>query len=161
MTLPHEHGVSAAVFSPADGRSLATASRDGTARVWEAASGRLVARLPHEGEVIALAFSPDGRYLATGSYDGTARIWEAASGHEVVRVQHDGPVEAVGFSPAGDLLVTTSVDGSARIWRTTPEESLSEACARLGRNLGRQEWTRLVGSEPYHTTCAGAPIPSG
>ena len=68
-TLGHESGVNAVVFSP-DGRLVATASGDQTARVWEVSSGKRVATLGHEDVVNAVVFSPDGRLVATASWDG-------------------------------------------------------------------------------------------
>src|SRR5262249_27997237 len=47
-------------FSP-DGRRLAGASRDGTARVWDAADGRPVHTLKHPGVVFEARYSPDGK----------------------------------------------------------------------------------------------------
>jgi WD40 repeat protein len=61
-------------FSP-DGTRLAAGSADGTAGLWEWATGREQARLQHGGQVWAVAFSPDGTRLATGSYDNAARLW--------------------------------------------------------------------------------------
>ncbi|MEQ8962294.1 MAG: hypothetical protein RLP02_30940 [Coleofasciculus sp. C2-GNP5-27] len=80
LTLPttvsqvsHENVVNAVAFSP-DGKYLATASYDNTARISEVNTGKEVARISHEDWVNAVAFSPDGEYLATASSDNTARV---------------------------------------------------------------------------------------
>ena len=65
----------AASFSP-DGRTVVTASRDQTARLWDAASGKELQRLTHDGWVNAASFSPDGRTVVTASTDETARLWD-------------------------------------------------------------------------------------
>ena len=52
-----------AAFSP-DGRFVVTASEDGTARIWEAATGKAIGEpLRHEKKVSSAAFSPDGRFV--------------------------------------------------------------------------------------------------
>ena len=72
----HTNAVIGVTFS-ADGRLLATASSDETARLWDPATGEHLRTLVgHTNEVSGVAFSPDGRLLATASRDKTAGLWD-------------------------------------------------------------------------------------
>ena len=76
----HKGEVNGVAFSP-DGTRLATASDDGTARIWDTATGTTITTLTgHTNAVLGVTFSPDGTRLATASADGTARIWDTATG---------------------------------------------------------------------------------
>ncbi|CAE8662053.1 unnamed protein product [Polarella glacialis] len=67
--------------APARRLRLLTVSEDGTARLWEAASGEVLQVLRgHRKDVTGGAFFPDGERILTVSLDCTAR---AASGEEV------------------------------------------------------------------------------
>jgi WD40 repeat protein len=112
--LEHDDAVYAVVFSP-DGTQVATGSGDGSARVFEAATGLETARLDHGGLVTAVAFSPEGGRLATGSNDRSARVFEAATGTQIAQLDHERTVTAVAFSPDGSRVVTGSNDRSARV----------------------------------------------
>jgi WD40 repeat protein len=64
----------AVAVSP-DGALVATGSLDGTAKLWDAATGREKLTLfGHDGPVNTVAFTPDGRFLATASADGTVSL---------------------------------------------------------------------------------------
>jgi WD40 repeat protein/serine/threonine protein kinase/TPR repeat protein len=117
--LGHTDRVRSIAYSP-DGRRLITASYDGTARVWDASTGRQLLILQgHGGPVLSATFSPDGRRVATGSYDKTARIWDAATGRQLLVLPHQDRVRSVAFSPDGRQLITGAYDKTARIWDAT------------------------------------------
>ncbi len=113
----HDHEVEHAAFSP-DGRQVVTASKDHTARVWDASTGEAVTPpLRHGHIVLKAAFSPDGRRVVTASHDGTARVWDARSGQPVSpALPHRSAVQDVSFSPDGRRVVTAGTDGVARVW---------------------------------------------
>jgi WD40 repeat protein len=100
------------------GRLLATASRDGSARVWDLETGGPPVVLSgHRGWVSSAVFSPDGRQLATSSYDGTARLWSGDRWADSVTLAgHRDRINSVAFSADGSRVVTASFDGTAIVW---------------------------------------------
>jgi len=111
----HEGPIYDVAFSP-DGKLIATSSLDNTARIWDAASGKVLVQLKHGARVVALTFSPDGKRLATASYDDKARVWNVSSSQEPVALPLGGRGYDVVFSPDGKWLATAGQDGYARVW---------------------------------------------
>jgi WD40 repeat protein len=124
-----------------------SASGDGRAIVWQAASGHEVLRVFHDRGVADAAFSPDATVLATAGRDRSARLSHIASGRELVRFTHEGAVECVAFSVDGHLVVTGGSDGRAvlALWR--PEDLIAEAKSRVYRRLDADERGRYIGDE--------------
>jgi WD40 repeat protein/tetratricopeptide (TPR) repeat protein len=104
-------------YSP-DGKTVLTGSRDNTARLWEAATGRpLGTPMAHQGWVQAVAYSSGGKTILTGSLDKTARLWDAATGRPLgTPMAHQNAVRAVAFSSDGKTVLTGSEDTTARLW---------------------------------------------
>jgi WD40 repeat protein len=113
----HTDWVRWAAFSP-DGRRIVTASKDRTARIWDAAIGRQITLLTgHTDGVRTATFSPDGGRVVTAAADKTARIWDAVTGLQILLLQgHTEDVRSAMFSPDGGRVVTAAADKTARVW---------------------------------------------
>jgi WD40 repeat protein len=86
------------------GRALAVAWRDGEVRVWEAATGKELARARGVGPGSpATAFSPDGRALAAAGPDGAFRLWDAGTGRELRRFGQQRAAPQPGMPALGQL----------------------------------------------------------
>jgi WD40 repeat protein len=102
-------------WSP-DGTRIATAGLDdGTAKVWDAATGQVIRDLYPEGSetsVRSVAWSPDGTRIATSGLSG-CRIWDTRSGEELLSFGVDA---FISWSHSGDRILGGSADGIARVW---------------------------------------------
>jgi tetratricopeptide (TPR) repeat protein len=141
--LAHEGAAVAAAFSP-DGRTVLTGSLDHTARLWEAATGKLLAVLHHEGQVRAVAFSPDGRVALTGSSDSAARLWE------MVRPAPDDPVR---LSAWVRVRTRKGFDANGAL-RALTEEEWQEAARELETHGG--DWEKPGDARSWRLVEGGA-----
>jgi WD40 repeat protein len=81
LSLPANTGTITSLGLDPKGRFVAASTGDllgrgpGEGIVWDAGTGREVARLRHPAGLYSVAFSPDGGRLLTGCADGAFRIW--------------------------------------------------------------------------------------
>ncbi len=117
----HTDQVRTAHFSP-NGKMLATASLDGTVRLWDMETGRAIRTLPVGDErCTGVAFRPDSKQIATGCHDGTVKVWEAATGN--ILEDFDGFKDnfaSVAWSPDGKVLAAGGGDKSVHLWSWEP-----------------------------------------
>jgi WD40 repeat protein len=123
----HAEWVKAVGISP-DEAHLASASSDGTMRLWNLASGEVVrvfAGFPRNLAASSLAFSADGAFLAAGSTAG-ARLWRLDGDASRVLQGHHTYVYLVTFSPDGTLIASSAFHGNVRLWDALTGELLAE-----------------------------------
>jgi WD40 repeat protein len=114
-------------FDPHGGR-VASASLDGTARIWDARTGAELLRIKHPDAPVVyvhrVQFGPDGRSLATADFSG-AHVWDATSGAKLLELRSDRLIGAVSFAPDGHALAT--VAGSVvTVWELPSGEKTRE-----------------------------------
>jgi eukaryotic-like serine/threonine-protein kinase len=117
MVWDHPQAVSTVAASP-DGKILFTASAD-AGRLWDAATGQLIALLPAPAPLAAgvkrgrgfsapALFSPDGRTLVTCHHDYSIRRWDAATGQPLgAPLAYPDPIAALRLRGDGALEVAT------------------------------------------------------
>ena len=156
LVLPgHTGTVIGLAFSP-DGKTIASASADGTVRLWETSTGKPVGRplTGHTGPVNGVAFSADGRTVASAGADQTVRLWEASTGKPIgpSLTAQTGPVKDVAFSPDGKMIASAG-DGTLGLWPSGMDAWARRVCAQAGRNLTQPEWNQYMVGRPYLRTC--------
>ncbi|ORX33747.1 WD40-repeat-containing domain protein [Kockovaella imperatae] len=117
-----------------DQRLVASASGDGTVRVWSS-TGDCLATLNEDcGDVYSVDWRPGTeRQLVSGCYDRILRVWDVERRHEIRTFSgHTQSVLAVAFDPVGNLLASGSKDRHVRLWDAVGGVCTSTIPACLG-----------------------------
>ena len=140
-----QRGAVRSVVLSTDGKRMVTGAADGTAVIWDTASGKPVTGIStrsryrpetgsfeegHDFNVARLRFlPPDGNVLLTTGFDGNLCLWNAdlkksGAGTQELRIPGLGLVNAVATSDDGSLIATSVANcdsqksGSASLWKT-------------------------------------------
>lgn len=131
FSMSHRSSLRAAIYSP-DGLSIATASDDGSAMLWDAQNGAALSTLVTGSAPLAeIAFAPDGAYLAARSPSGEVFLCDPAGRAAARRLDSPAPVTAMAWLPDRAHLVTGHTDNALRTFD-----------ARDGALVGTSTWTK-------------------
>jgi WD40 repeat protein len=138
----HLEGLKAARWSP-DGARIATASLDGTARIWDSTSGESLGTLVHTEAVEDLAWSPDGSRLVTSGQDGALLVWQVDTSTSSELPNPDKHrFSSLGWSPDGQRIVASSQrDLASVIWNVETDERIELDQGDLSCYLASPSWS--------------------
>jgi WD40 repeat protein len=140
MALVHQSELRSAHFS-SDGRHLLTGSGNGTVRLWDAASGRVLLSGISHGASVQAWFSSDDRWILTAGRDGVAQVWDAATGDAIFPpFKHNDYIRIAAITPDRQWLLTAGIDRCVKVWplatvRLTLAETERQAALLSGRTV--------------------------
>jgi polar amino acid transport system permease protein len=151
----HADAVVSVIFDP-KGSTLFSASRDGTIRLWDVASGQVEATLDVPGgqPLIGASLAADGGTLACITEDGGVHVWDVATGQVLQSIGPNESAErAVALSPDGTL-VAADDGANIQIWNARTGDPVQKLEGNWEDEITREEW---LGHEKEVTALAFSP----
>ena len=112
----HTAAVTKVEWSP-NGQLIASASRDGTVRIWDVETGTPgEVLIGHKSEVHAVGWHPDGERLASADSKGDLRVWRSDGRTLASWHGHSVGVVDLDWSPDGGLLASIDAGGTMVVW---------------------------------------------
>jgi WD40 repeat protein len=122
IELVGQQGRIRAATRTADGNRVVTLGDDRVFQVWDAATGKELARSTqtgedHEAGTHRIAIRPDGDHAATVGGDDMVRLWDVKTGRLLAVLEgHQGSSYGVAYNADGQRIVTASSDRTVRVW---------------------------------------------
>jgi WD40 repeat protein len=106
--LGHDGDITSVAFSP-DGKVIASASRDGTIKLWNLEGHEIKTHpISHHDWINEVSFSPDGKILASAGADGKIKLWSLEGEKLQTFSRGNYQVKSISFSSDGKLLVSAN-----------------------------------------------------
>ena len=113
-----QHGLVNRLCFSSDNLRIAIGCSDGTVKIWDILSNRIVADLSkHQRGVEYVQFSSDGSILVTGSYDGTVYLWDGFNYSCLAMLKnHTEDVTSMCISPDDQCVAIGTRNGTVSVW---------------------------------------------
>lgn len=128
----HKEEIWQIILSP-DKKTLASASADGTVKLWEISTGKILQTLQHNDQVWEIAFNSEGSKLATAALDYQVRVWSVENGELLATLPHQKEVYSVVF--IGNLIVSADAGGTIKMWENGRSKMILNAHRSTVRKL--------------------------
>lgn len=117
LALPgHTNTVAGLAFAP-NGNQLASASHDGTVRLWDLERQEQIHVWATQSAMLAVGFSPNGALLIGAGHTGVVYLWDVIRGVLCDALEgHSDIIRSLAVHPDGTLLATGGTDGEIRLW---------------------------------------------
>ncbi len=114
---------------------IASASEDGTIKLWNLDGKELQTLQGHSSGVNSVSFSPDSQTIASASNDCTIKFW-SLNGRELHTLKgHSDAVYSLSFSPDGQTLASASWDKTVILWNLNLDSLMELGCSWVGDYL--------------------------
>lgn len=126
----------------ANGRLLASGMQDGTIKLWDLYTGKLITTFKaYSQPVSTIVFTPDSQIVIAGSNDGNIKLWNVETGELVYNfLDSENPITALAMNPDGEILASAGYDG-IRLWNLTTHKLV----AKLS---GHSDWVKSLAFSP-------------
>ncbi|KAF9899850.1 cleavage stimulation factor, 3' pre-RNA, subunit 1 [Linnemannia zychae] len=149
---PHRGGINHIEYAPT-GSVFITGSQDGSIKVWDAISGKVVRTIEnaHSGKgkvfegVTSATISKNGRYILSGGMDSTSKLWDLGSGkliHSFLGATQKTEKQSTVFSYNEDYVFSSDESNNTIVCWDSRSGNL------VKRYAGHQGLVRAVAASP-------------
>jgi WD40 repeat protein len=150
LILPVGHQGEMDILFSTDGNKILTKSNDGTAKIWDARSGLMLADLVgHKGKIDRALFTADGKKIITTATDNTAKIWNTLSGELLFTLDgNKGRISSLSFNNTGKQAIIVYDSADIAQITTVWDLSFGKLLHTINESKYKQDNGKIFGAPP-------------